>query len=53
MLKLVIMAKSPPPLSEPVKHAYHKALARLEVLSADSQDPVDDQMIDVCLSLLG
>jgi hypothetical protein len=53
VLKLVLMSKTPPPRSEAVTHAYRNALARLQSLSADSRDPIDDEMIGVCLALLG
>jgi len=53
VLKLVLMSKTPPPRSDSVTHAYRSALARLQSLSADSRDPIDDEMIGVCLALLG
>jgi hypothetical protein len=52
VLKLVLMSNTPPPPSESVTHAYRSALARLQALKGDTHDPIDEQMISVCLAQL-
>ena len=52
VLKLLVMAKSIPPPTQPVIHAYRTALDRLRVLAEVTNDPVDSEMLGVCLRML-
>ncbi|MGE0546993.1 MAG: hypothetical protein AB7O24_12985 [Kofleriaceae bacterium] len=52
VLRLMVMAKSPPPPTAPVVHAYKSALARLQALVEESNDPADVEMIGLCRVLL-
>jgi hypothetical protein len=52
VLKLVVMAKSVPARSEPVVQAYRSALARLQALVTDGNDPGDQEMLGVCMRVL-
>jgi hypothetical protein len=48
VLKLMVLSKNPPAPSFPVLEAYRCALARLQALAADSDDPIDKEMIAIC-----
>jgi hypothetical protein len=52
VLKLMVMAKTPPPPSPMVVEALRSALSRLKALSTESADPVDAEMMQVCQGLL-
>ena len=52
VLKLMVMAKSPPPQQPMVVEALRSALSRLKTLSTESGDPVDAEMMQVCQGLL-
>ena len=52
VLKLMVMAKTAPPRSEPVLHAYKSALERLHVLAGSADDPLDREMIEACERML-
>ncbi len=51
-LKLMVMAKSPPPPSSTVDQAFRSARQRLEALVAETQDPADREMLSTCDTLL-
>ena len=51
-LKLMVMAKTAPPRSEFVLHAYRSALDRLQVLAGSADDPLDREMIEACEKML-
>jgi hypothetical protein len=44
-LKLMVLAKTPPPTNEIMLDAYRAALARLEALTKALEDPVDLEML--------
>ncbi|HEY5947503.1 MAG TPA: hypothetical protein VIV40_18495 [Kofleriaceae bacterium] len=48
VLKLMVLAKSAPPSSNEVTSAYESALARLKRLAAETDDPLDHEMIGAC-----
>jgi hypothetical protein len=48
VLKLMVLAKSAPAPNTEVTSAYQSALARLKVLAAETNDPLDHEMIGVC-----
>ncbi len=52
VLKLMVMSKTTTPPTEPVIHAYRSALARLQVLVKQTNDPLDNQLVSVCKELL-
>jgi hypothetical protein len=52
VLKLMVMAKSVPPPSQPVVNAYRSALARLQALVDGGNDPADQEMLGVCKRVL-
>ncbi|MGE0871156.1 MAG: hypothetical protein AB7P03_21505 [Kofleriaceae bacterium] len=52
VLKLMVMAKSPPSPSASVIQAYKSALARLEALVEECNDPADVEMVGLCRGLL-
>lgn len=45
VLKLMVLAKTRPPSGDEVTHAYRAALTRLEVLVAETNDPVDRELL--------
>ena len=48
VLKLMVLAKTAPAPSKEATTAYQSALARLKSLAAESDDPLDREMIAAC-----
>ncbi len=52
-LRLMVLAKSPPPPTDATKAAYRKALERIDVLVAALNEPVDLELLGAAHAYLG